>query len=300
MHIALTRAISRMRTVLTRLVAAVLVFTLLAQPADARRKFSFGGGNKSTAAAKPSAAMAKTGKVLKAALLAALVIKAAKGKLVRVYELDRNELTTLADGRQFHIGRLSRMFGRSSYVGYISRSEYIDLNAEQLLAVLSLEGFETLAEFEKQLASVPPLASSEPAAEDAADDAGALSGPWVTFILAIGTLGLLGFISYCAITIYRRRDADGSGPAVGLPSARVARVPSVEPRVAANATPLPARAAQTLRSAAPARSTMPLATVRARTAMQAPLQATVQSVSPRRAPRDLGALVRAPALASRG
>ncbi len=277
----------KLRAIFLRVAAAALVLVMIGAAADARPKLRFGSSSKvvpgAVSKASPASGMSAA---LHGALLARSVVRATKVRIEKVYDLPAGEDATLPDGRHFDIGRMAKFFSGSTYVGYISNSEYIDLSTQQLELLLMLVGFNSVEELEQHLATkgqpaptesaVVASGPAEPIARHA--EAGAASGWWAAVAMLVGSFGLLGFIAYCLHSGWKNRHLDqpaemtsGSGRMPRPPRFPVASAPVQLPRTAPAKSPVPPQ----------------LSTTR-------PPSGGQLAPTFRRAPRDLSHLIKAP------
>lgn len=316
---------------LTGTAGALGVLLVMAAPADARRSSgSSPSSAKSTPApAAPSAAPATPSLPAKGASAASAAVSLAKvsaidvalkglqiqrsrsNKLRFLYELPEMKANTLRDGRHFHLGEVTSMFGAPRLVGWITRGEFVELERHHLVFLLEAVSFKSIEAFQQHIVKYGP--SREPnspadppgdivattpvvaakatisASDKAASGAGAKSAGWSqtqTFALGGGGVLLLGFLGYCVVSWRRNRvdaattAAAGTGPDRGNagPATRPAAKP---PRGEAS------RVASTdaTKGRRPARVAA-LATPLSRAPGNAP------ATPSHRAPRELGALTR--------
>lgn len=269
------------RRVLASLAIACLAVIVAATPADARRKF--GSGSKSSSLSAPARAPASAAKAnLTGPLIGVALMRAARARLSKVFELPATDANRLEDGRHFHIGRLARSFFGGNYVGYVSATEYVELPSDKLQSLLFSVGFNSVAEFEEHLASQPPPKPDAPTAEETASEPAEAKeslGTLQTAALVAAVLALAGVLGFYVVS-WRRNRAAGS-PAPVQATTRLARVAAPAPRapVVQSHSAVPPRPA-----AAPRVMPQPLPPVNRPSA-----PAIVPS---RRAPRDLSALTR--------
>lgn len=313
----------RLRSWMAGALALAVTAMTAGDSAEAKRyRFGSSSSSKSTSAPASSAASGASRAhapakmtALDAALIGMQVQRITRNKLRFLYELPPMKTNTLPDGRHFHIGEVSRFLLGGRLVGWIGRSEYVDLKSDHLATILDQVGFKSVAAFEAHLAKTGPqrapgqssdtsTAAADTAADSEEETSTGAAAPAVGYsttqlaMLGIGGAGLLGFLGYCLVSWQRNRSGSAAATRVtsGLDRranlARPAARQSSAPAQAASAPPaeMPSRAAASVR---PTPTAQPAA---ARTAAVpvARVATTPVSTVPRRAPRDLSALTRKP------
>jgi hypothetical protein len=284
-------------------IAAWAALSIATGPADAKRKFSFGSSKSSPSAPSGAGKAAPPAKLsaLDVALIGMQVQRATSNKLRKLYDLPPSKFNTLPDGRYFHIGEVTRFLLGGRYVGWISRSEFLELKPEHLLAVLSTAGFDTVAAFEAHLVKTAATKTGAPApgvetsggTEGASDNAASLAqGYSQTQLAVLAGSGLLlaGFLAFCFISWRKNQDSEDKSAVTAIdrrPRATTATT-NTTPRAAASVS----------RVARPAQAFTPQPRGAAMHADAASIQGTqTTTVLSRRAPRDLSALTRKPSAA---
>jgi hypothetical protein len=280
--------------------------SLVAAPADAKRRFGSSSSSSSAPSAPSGAGKAAPPAKMSAldvALIGMQVQRVTSNKLRKVYDLPESKFNTLPDGRQFHIGEVTRFLLGGRYVGWVSRSEFLELKKEHLLAVLSTAGFDTVQAFEAHLVKTAASKSGTGATDGSSETApepevapASPAGYTQMQLAALGAGGLVvaGFLGFCFVS-WRRNQNEAAKPVAATLDrrARVAATVSARSAAPAAAQPVP-RAAPPLPRVAPSE---PRAARTAQTFVSpasSPARPAVAAAAPRRAPRDLSALTRKP------
>lgn len=224
---------TRGRRRLATMIALSMALIVTAAPAEARRKFSFGGTSSSATSTAKAAKAADASRAANQALLASTVHRATRQNLSKIYDLPETDENALADGRHFHIGKLRRALFGWRYVGYLGALDYVDLPSERLQRVLQTVGFNDVTEFEAHLAKRPPVVTADDTAATTGDGAEA-SGPavggmgaWAKALLTACCLAIGGFLAYCGLA-WRRNRRQPPATAATAATARMARMASPE------------------------------------------------------------------------